>query len=168
MSPSGNPAKREEEKMPRANHAEETELYRSLDANSGDEKNVCAVIAVAILANVSYDDAHRVMADLGRVEGKRTPNRLILHALRHFGCKLKRVNPQAIIAQYPKAHQVLNSVTTHHPKRFPKVWGELPPLWIRTNGHCAAFKNGELHDWSVSYTDRVREIYEVIPPNERS
>jgi hypothetical protein len=67
-----------------------------------------------------------------------------------------------MIARYPGVHKNLKSVTTHHPRRFKKVWADVEPLLFDCNQHVAAFKDGTIHDWSINAAKRVRGVYRIV------
>lgn len=135
--------------------------YRTMAAESGrrKEKDDCAVIAVAMALNVSYEKAHRMCAELGRPDGKgMTTAALIILFKRELN--LSEIKPADMIARYPKAHRILKSVTTHHPERFNKVWRDGRYI-LFCNGHVAYVDNGVTHDWTRGRAKRVWKIYEI-------
>lgn len=128
---------------------------------SNNEHNDCAVKAVALVANVSYKDAHAALAALGRKARKATQNVDIQAAIWSLGKTTTSIDRRAIIATYPEPHRsVLRNVTTHHPRRFAKVWPQGTYL-LYTSGHVAACVDGVVHDWTVNTAKRVVSIVKV-------
>lgn len=141
-------------------YSETFSKLNTLSAANG-ETNDCAVKAVALVTGKLYDEAHRALAAKGRVARKGTYRHQQFDVIREFGKTLTRIDPREIIKQYPSPHRdVLKSVTTHHPRRFNKVWPKGTYLLFSV-GHVSAVIDGVLHDWAVNSARRVTEIYEV-------
>lgn len=151
--------------MPRIARRSLTEDFEALHADSRahNETNDCAVKAVAAACNVPYADAHRVMKNLGRQDRRGTQLHITMRACQHFGFKMVARFAEEFISQYPKSHQILKSVTTHHPDRFAKVWADGKTYMFRTQGHILTIKNGRNCDWTRGRAMRCIDIYEVVP-----
>lgn len=138
--------------------------YHALRANaeaSKNERNDCTVVAVAAACEVPYDVAHAAMAAEGR-----KPRRGALwcrthSAIRALGFELAQCHAIEFISKYPKAHQVLRSVTTHHPDRFKQVWADGNTYLVHVTGHVLTVKNGVNMDWSRGRALRAIAIYRV-------
>lgn len=127
-----------------------------------NETNDCAVKAITIATGKLYDEAHRALAKHGREARKGTSFGAIARTIREFGFKTERVDARTIIAQYPSPHRdVLKSVTTHHPRRFNKVWPKGTYL-LYSHRHVSAVVDGELHDWAVNSAKRVWRIDRIV------
>lgn len=125
------------------------------------ETNDCAVVAVAAACQVPYDEAHRVLQELGRKDRRGTRWNLTHAAIERFGFKVERVHASHFIEQYPKAHQILKSVTTHHPDRFKKVWEDGNTYVMHVTRHVLTIRNGVNMDWSRGKAKRAMAIYRV-------
>lgn len=152
--------------MARINNIEVTPAYAAVvgAAATKGEDNDCAVRAISILSGLSYETVHDAFIAAGREVGKPTPWTVITAACAALGVTLKEVKPERtadIIASYPGVHSALKSITTHHPVRFPKAWADQPAVMMDTGGHVAAFKDGQLHDWSVNRAMRVKKLWTV-------
>jgi len=150
--------------MPRIQKVGRSEKFVALvsEAVANNEKNDCAVKALAIAAGVSYEVAHATCAAFGRKErhGIRTSN--VVPALESLGKKAVRVTQRSFIERYPASHQVLRSVTTHHPDRFHDVWADGKTYLVFTRGHVLAVVNGVNHDHTRGTARRATEIFEVV------
>jgi hypothetical protein len=149
--------------MPAIKKVSYTTVFSQLNNASfaAGETNDCGVKAVALVATVPYDVARQALADRGRKARKGTYTHDILATVRAAGKEVTQVNPRDIIARYPSPHRnVLRSVTTHHPRRFNKVWPKGRYL-LFSKRHVSAVIDGELHDWAINSAKRVQAIYEV-------
>ena len=128
------------------------------------DKNDCVVIALALAAKITYDEAREICAHYGRKEGKGV-NRIEWQAffkveLRERGIKMRRVDPKTFIARYPKPHcNALKSVTTHHPDRFHDAWKDGQRYLFISKGHVCYVEDGLVHDWSRGRALRCHEIF---------
>ena len=115
------------------------------DSNSLDEKNDCAVKAVAIVANHPYKCTHRLFVTGGRKKRKPTEWRLTKLVLKLLGCHVKRTRQfdartiRALEKQLPAKGRFL----------------------IRTSNHILAVIDGKVFDWTQGRLHRVCEVYEV-------
>jgi hypothetical protein len=149
--------------MPAIKKIAHTEVFARLNLTSQlkGETNDCSVKAVAVVAGVVYDEAHRALAARGRKLRKGAWTHDILAVVRLFGKEVARRDAREFICQYPSPHRdVLKSVTTHHPRRFNKAWPKGKFL-LFSKGHVSAVVDGQLHDWAVNKAKRVIAIYEV-------
>jgi hypothetical protein len=132
------------------------------EANAVQETNDCAVKAVALVCGVSYEVAHAACAAEGRKPGKGMGTDHILRVVAKLGKRPTQVNVgQRFIENYPAAHKILRSVTTHHPDRFNKVWADGKTYLMFVSGHVLAIINGVNHDWSRGKARRAIFVYEV-------
>jgi len=132
------------------------------------ETNDCAVKAVSLACDVDYTVAHATLKRFGRKDRKgtfRSSTRSAVNALGFYIRVWGRHEHEALIASYPKAHQILKSITTHHPRRFAKRWSQADlankTFLFFTAGHVAVVKGGQLHDWTVNSARPVLEIWEI-------
>lgn len=137
-----------------------SELHAASKARG--ETNDCAVVALSILANVSYEVAHAALAKAGRKSRSGTYMGTMFAALRALGCTITRVDPMKIVNQYPHPHYNLKNMTTHHPVRFSGVFQHLEGKFLMvTASHVAALVDGRLLDWSQSKAMRVEALYRI-------
>lgn len=158
------------------------ELFDQYEVARGqfDDANDCAVKAVAAACGVEYERVNRLMRDLGRKKGRGTPLDIITKAVHQFGFRIfggtgaaTRLetgfgfHPHQFIKEYPKPHcNVLKSITTHHPERFPNcpMWKGRTYLALVSGGrHIVCIKDGQAIDWTHGKAKRVQKIFEILP-----
>lgn len=133
----------------------------STDARDLNEARDCAVKAVALVCDVPYSVAHAALKAEGRKDRKGTRIHQYVEAVRKLGKTVEVVDPRSIISTYPSPHNGTKHVTSHHPRRFAKVWDKSRTYLMSTHGHVFVVRNGETLDWSVNKILRVKTIYEV-------
>jgi hypothetical protein len=134
------------------------------DLRSEGDKNFCSVIALAAICKVSVAAAKEALAAEGRQVGRGVYTDIIFKAAERLGYKCVKVGSQyhqGIIASYPKPHNTLQSITTHHPERFAKAWADQPDMLMFSNGHVTAFVDGQVRDWAKGRSKRVFSLYTV-------
>jgi hypothetical protein len=169
--------------MPAPKSSNRNDAFNVLSETSGvmGENNDCGVKAVAAATGVSYMRAHQALAKLGREGKEGTHFAYIRAAIEQFGFRLVDQNGGAttlfaynsrgfdveyFTQHYPGAHKKLQSVTTHHPERFPKatVWAGRTFLMLTNGGrHIVCIKDGETIDWTKGKAKRAFLIVEVVP-----
>lgn len=152
--------------MPRATPAPKTSMFSEMQsqANAAREANDCAVKAVAIATNTDYATVLAMMNKAGRKAGRGTPWYVVWQTLSQLGFKATRVNVRdEFISKYPRGHQILKSVTTHHPDRFNSVWANGKTYLMCTKNHILAVVNGVNHDWTRGSARPAWATYEVVP-----
>ena len=127
-----------------------------------NENNDCAVVALAIVCNVSYAVAHAELKKLGRKDRKGTFFHHTAQAVKNLGKSLQYVSARSFIDTYPGVHKNLKHVTTHHPRRFNKCFDPSKTYLFQTRRHILAVKNGETKDWTVNKAKQVVAIHEVF------
>lgn len=137
------------------------DLYRELNAKSFDSRD-CAVIAIAAVTGLSYEAAHTLARAHGRKNRGGMRNAQIIAALAAAGKTVVELSPLNFIKKYPRSHQILKSVTTHHPDRFPDAWKDGNTYLVFTRGHVLAVVNGVNCDWTRGRAKRVCWIYRVV------
>jgi hypothetical protein len=115
------------------------------DSNSLDEKNDCAVKAVAIVANHPYKYTHRLFAAAGRKSKRATSFYITQKVLKSLGCHIKRTTR-------------FNARTVRTLERQLPTKGR---FLIRTKDHILAVIDGKIIDWTKGRLHRVCYIYEV-------
>ena len=126
------------------------------------ETNDCSVKAVAVACGVEYSVAHAALKKQGRIDRQGAWPNQIRGAVNELGFKLVSLRTSDIIGQYPGTHKNLQSVTTHHPERFAKVWAVVGTCLIYSAGHVSAVKDGKLHDWAVGRAKRATGVMAVL------
>jgi hypothetical protein len=131
------------------------------------ETNDCAVKAVALACEVDYATAHAMLKKNGRKDRKGTYRHTTRRSVEELGCTIRvwsHREHKDVIASYPKAHQILKNITTHHPRRFAKRWAQADlnkTYLFFCSRHVAVVKAGQLHDWTVNSAKPVLEIWEI-------
>lgn len=141
-----------------------TQIFSQLNNTSfaEGETNDCSVKAVALVCDIDYKTAKAALAANGRKDRQGAYTSDIVRTVRGFGKTAVVTWARQIIDKYPSPHRdVLKNVTTHHPRRFNKVWPKGRFL-LFSRGHVSAVIDGVLHDWAVNSAKRVYQIYEVI------
>ena len=138
--------------------------YAELVKSSSDanETNDCSVKAVALVTGLPYEKAHAALDSLGRKAGKGSYTHDILKAVENLGFMPVEVPLAEIISLYPKPHNKLKSVTTHHPERFAKVWPKGSYLLFSSH-HVTAIVDGETVDWTLGRSQRALSVYRIAP-----
>jgi len=122
--------------------------YKSLShiSNIYKEKNDCAVITVAAIANIHYSEAHELFRKAGRRSKCGTP----MHITRKV---LSQLNLS------------LNDVTRYFsPSSVRTIAPQLPSqgkFVIRTHKHILAVVDGVVHDWSAQRKLYTKSVYRV-------
>lgn len=152
--------------MARIRRTEKSPCFTSLieERHALGETNDCAIYCLSIVMDVPYAEVLTVSYLYGRDRRKGTPWDIIHSVANHFGFRLTRVsylNYMAIIRSYPERDQVLQNITTHHPRRFAKQWANKPTMIFDCNRHVAAFKDGRIHDWAEGRALRVWRLWLV-------
>lgn len=154
--------------MPRISKSDWTATFKSHHAVSVaefGEKKDCTVKSVAIACDVPYATAHAALKRFGRKNGEGASLEIVLAAIMSLGFRVRQWSCQEIfemIARYPGAHKGLQSITSHHMRRFPNAWaGCHRNLIMGGRWHIWAVKNGVCEDWSVNKSLRVGYIWEV-------
>ncbi len=140
-----------------------SEKYLELNSNTvlAGEANDCSVKTIAVVCNISYEEAHEACKLQGRKAGGAMVTGSILDAIQMLGFKTTSIKKTAFIDNYPGCHSNLKHVTTYHPKRFSEVWADGKVYVMFVKGHVLAIENGIMHDWSASRVLRAKSIYEV-------
>tara|TARA_R110000787_G_scaffold62238_1_gene140863 strand:+ start:346 stop:765 length:420 start_codon:yes stop_codon:yes gene_type:complete len=106
------------------------------------ENNYCAVIAVSVVADVSYGKARSYLFKEGRKDGKGTTPLWTYNALEKLGYIKTDYN-----GRYPKT---LATAVRVLPKRGT--------FTVHTLGHISVVKDGVLQDWAASTGSRKRVL----------
>jgi hypothetical protein len=127
------------------------------------ETNDCTVKALALVTGCTYDEALVALAKHGRQKRKGCYMGTQRQALSDLGFNMVQVDFRArFVNNYPGVHAKLKGATTHHMKRFNKVWSDGKTYYVYTRRHVAAVVNGVNLDWTVGRAKRVVAVYEII------
>lgn len=149
--------------MPAIHKIETPSKYQSLAVSFKEEEdtNACVPIAIAALTGVCPKKVNELCIEQGRVKGKGTKIEIAKSVFKALGFSLKAVPLEEFIAQYPGIHKTaLKNVTSHHPRRFPLVFGG-QNLFMFNESHALAVVDGVVQDWSVNRTIRLTAAYSV-------
>lgn len=155
--------------MPRIKHTSTPEQFQKLHSeglNEFKERGDCAVKAIAIACDVPYRTAYALCAKHGRKHGQGTYMHITERVVKELGYEMIRWGynkRREMIAQYPGVHAGLKNITTHHPRRFRRVWAQHDGqvMMFLTARHILTVKHGQVIDWSVNKALQVQEIYTV-------
>ena len=139
---------------------------RNIERERAGDNDCCTIQCVAVLTGQKYEVVAKMFTDFGRRHKKAGTLEVMRQAFKKLGHKVDDKtygyhHLNKIISQYPKPHNNLRFITTHHPRRFPEVWRDMPPMALFTGSyrHVAAFKDGTIHDWSINNSLRVCDIW---------
>ena len=116
------------------------------------ETNDCTVKALAITAGISYEDAHALMASVGRKTGKGANGEMILKALsKTLNVTLTPKNVKTCKGEYGK-------------RLTPNVFARMHPkgkFYCITRNHALAIVDGKVEDWTAGRKHQIRCFVEV-------
>lgn len=151
--------------MAKPNKVQQSEEYIAMRsaANELNEDNDCSVKALALVCEITYQEAHALLAAEGRKSRNGTPFAYTRAALESIGFKAILINKNDIICQYPGIHSTaLKGITSYHPARFPDVWKNGKKYLMATRGHILAVIDGKTHDWSAGRALCCTVLYEIV------
>jgi hypothetical protein len=151
--------------MPRIARVAKSAEYIAARTDSAvvGERKDCAVVAVSVAAGVAYEVALAALTAAGRRPGQGTYFHHTVAALTALGFRVESVRTRDILDRYPSPHHNLQSLTTHHPDRFPKAWKDGQTYLMRTAGHILCIKDGVNHDWTRGTARRAVDLHRVVP-----
>jgi hypothetical protein len=120
------------------------------------------VVAIAAATGTDYAQVRDLLAAAGRKARHGTYRAATYAVLDKLGFDRIPVEQSMMIGQYPKAHQILKSVTSHHPRRFNKIWRDGNTYLFFFSAHVAAVVDGTLVDWSLNRALQCTEIYKIV------
>lgn len=128
------------------------------------DRNDCGVKALSVITGLPYEQCQKALDEAGRKRKGGTFQWQMEQAAGLLGFKLVQLPEEwhkAMIASYPGAHKGLQSLTTHHPRRFKNSWKAVEPLLIHTSRHYAAFRDGQVHDWTANNACRIKNLWRL-------
>ena len=135
--------------------------YKELTAvgTAMGDYNYCAVIAVAVVLNCTYQDAYRLCENKGRKLGRGLCTYSILEILDEQGVNYTKVNKDEVLATVDRPNYRVKTLTTNNFK-MADIYSKNTYL-VFVNGHVAAVKNGVTHDWSENRAKKIKLIYQL-------
>ena len=129
-----------------------SELYKELASRSErwEETNDCTVKAWAVVAGLSYEDAHDDLKSRGRRFRRGVHMRSLL------GTLLRMRNLGAVDVTVKWRKKGVKTVTTA---------ANLDPkgsFLVFVRQHVLAVKGGEIHDWTEGRRHRVNQIFQIV------
>lgn len=120
-------------------------------SKSYGEKNDCAVKAVAVVTNATYEEAHAALKAAGRRNGRGTPLPVIMAAVKALGCHVK-----------------FDDMVNHHGRNMGRMTINRVPAalpkgrWlVLCRKHILAVKDGEVLDWTEGRRHQARFAWQV-------
>lgn len=131
-----------------------------------NEQRDCTVVALTLTTGRSYADCHKALADAGRKSRSGAYQDQWEAAANALGFHLRRWTSAEVIAMihsYPRPHDRLHGITTHHPRRFAKQWAGTGKILMQSRGHISACIDGIVADWAINRSKRVIAVFTVEP-----
>ena len=114
------------------------------------ERNDCCVKALSMAGRVTYNVAHKICKENGRVDGKGMYDWQLHNSLRTMGFELETVE---------------NLVQKNGSRYTPKTIGSKLKTGyyiVYVNGHVLPVINGEVFDWTNNRKHRVNLAFKVV------
>ncbi len=125
--------------------------YHSIRGNAEKDHNDCAVVAVAITANISYDESSRLLSAAGRIRHKGFADAKYHNVLRNLGFTVRDIRKN------------FKSKTVRTIEReLARNYGGCKVL-INIARHVLAWDGEKIVDWSAGRTGRIIGIHQVFP-----
>jgi len=155
-------------------------VYRRINniGASMNERQDCTVIAIAIACGVTYQEAHKALKDAGRRSRCGCKPAVSKKAIKALGYTVRQWTArekQAMMRSYglPPSKRVTN-ITTHHPRQTSQT-DQVSDAWqdthsnmiFATSKHMLAFKDHEVHDWSINRALYVKMVWEIDKVGEK-
>lgn len=124
--------------------------YDNLEAagNSMGEDNDCAVIAVALVTGLAYQDVHDAFKKNGRKNCKPAYFEITIKTLSDLGYALVDITEEIrAIAKTPRTLGRVNRKGRY---------------LVITSGHIFAWIDGEVEDWTKGRLHRIINVYHVV------
>ena len=131
-------------------------------SKSFDEKNDCAVKAVAVVANASYEEAYEALRKAGRKPRRATPLPVIFAALKSLGCHATYQNNFQHNG-VPMGRCPISRVKSRLMQAFGANGKQFRNgrYLVLTRNHILAVKDGEVQDWTDGRRHQARFAWEV-------
>jgi hypothetical protein len=122
-------------------------------SNAMNETRDCAVMAMAVVGDLSYRDAHRLLEMLGRKRRRSCYHYQTLEALKFLDLETED--------QTKLWRDTLGGRTVRTLARVMK--GRKGKWLVRTSQHILAVEDGEVHDWTAGRLHRILKVVKVTP-----
>ena len=141
------------------------------DRKAYNERNDCAVVAVAAATGVDYKTTHATFRRNGRRSRGRTAMSITFKVLKSLGAEVEQVvYNQSNSRRYSRTYAQNPGFTNQfRSNTVTTIEGEIQRkdpqghYLIRTRGHILAFADGRIQDWTAGRRHRVIEVYRVQP-----
>jgi hypothetical protein len=130
-----------------------SELYQKMSQASDvmQETKDCSVIAIAIVAGLTYTDAHSLLEQVGRKPRSTTRSKQINQAL-----KLLNIETESVTEQY---RDTLGAKTI---RTLGRVMADHKGVYLAyTYDHIMAIKDGIIHDWLDGHLHRITQVVQL-------
>lgn len=137
-------------------------LYDQLDEVSTKikEDNDCTVMTLACVTGASYENAHAALEAAGRQRGEGAALEVLFTALKALGHTTRRHWSKHTLRLEVGADA---RVTSASPAVGDGDWSVMPTMILNMTRHVAAFRAGEVHDWSDERMVPVLDAWEIVP-----
>lgn len=131
-----------------------SETFRKLQqaSDSIEETRDCAVKAIAVVGDLSYEDAHTLLELYGRKRNHGTKRYITREALKFLDLQTKDVTEQ-FRAAGAKTVRTLGRVIKNRKGTY----------LVFTANHILAVKDGEICDWTDGRLHRIQGVERVEP-----
>ena len=132
-----------------------TEKYQQLLAASNvmQENQDCAVMALAVVGDLSYTDAHCLLEMFGRSHRQSCYHHQTLQALAFLDLEIED--------QTALWRDTMGGRTVRTLARVMK--GHKGKWLVRTSQHVLAVEDGKIHDWTNGRLHRIQTVVKVVP-----
>lgn len=133
------------------------------------DTNMCGVIATSIVTERCYDDIYRDYKKLGRKDRKGVKWDQMRDMLKRKGYSTRLTHSRRQHwndpLDYDEAPVLLapKNCTGFTMKTIGRILDRNKVYLVNCRGHIAAYKGGELQDWSVDTKRHVQLVWEVNP-----
>lgn len=117
-------------------------------SKSMHETNDCGVKALAVVAGLSYEEAHAKLARNGRTPRKGTPDVITRKVLSALGYKTEPV--------------IVKAKTVRTLGRELKYRQGAYLVWTSNNRHILAIRDGKVCDWTKGRLHRIHRVEKVV------
>ena len=119
------------------------------------ESNECAVKAIAIATDVEYNTVHSLLRKRGRTSRKGT--------FEYQWMAVLKTDIAVEVSDVTDWAKRLGAKTVRTAERVLSRRDPKGIYLVRVRRHIAAFRDGELHDWSQGRQHRVVQIFRITP-----
>jgi hypothetical protein len=134
------------------------------------ENNDCWVKAIALVADISYEQAHAYCKDAGRRKGcglYTAMGRTILLALGYEMVRMDiEIEVQRRYDRKKTGGYQYKWITPHHVTLYPEAFDADQVYLMFTARHVTVVKGNEVHDWAKGTRKHVINMYRVVKKKE--